>query len=113
VARRPRWYSALAGAEDALSFHPAGFYYDLLAPLASRLELWETTYYHVLASHRALIDWFESTGMRPFLERMNGEDDREAFKAEVLEACRPDYPLARDGKVLMPFKRLFFIAWKD
>jgi len=44
---------------------------------------------------------------------MNGEDDREAFKAEVLEACRPDYPLARDGKVLMPFKRLFFIAWKD
>jgi trans-aconitate 2-methyltransferase len=113
VARRPRWYSALAGAEDALSFHPADFYYDLLAPLASRLELWETTYYHVMASHRALIDWFEATGMRPFLERLGGEDDREAFKAEVLEACRPDYPPARDGKVLMPFKRLFFIAWKD
>jgi trans-aconitate 2-methyltransferase len=112
VAGRPRWQDALDGAEAALTFHEAAFYYDLLAPIADRVDLWETIYYHPLASHQALIDWYEGTGMRPFLDRLPDEVARTAFKAEVLEACRGDYPVAADGKVVMPFKRLFFVAWK-
>ncbi len=111
VAGRPRWQAALAGADSALTFHDARFYYDLLAPLADRVDLWETTYYHPLASHQALIDWYEGTGMRPFLDRLTDEEARSEFKAEVLEACRGDFPAAADGRVLLPFKRLFFVAW--
>jgi trans-aconitate 2-methyltransferase len=112
VAGRPRWQEAMAGAEGALIFHEARFYYDLLAPLADRVDLWETTYYHPLPSHQALIDWYEGTGMRPYLDRLHGDAVRSAFKAEVLEACRGDFPVAADGKVVMPFKRLFFVACK-
>jgi trans-aconitate 2-methyltransferase len=111
VAGRPRWRDALDGADGALTFHEAAFYYDLLAPIADRVDLWETVYYHPLASHQALIEWYEGTGMRPFLDRLPDGASRMAFKAEVLEACRGDFPLAADGKVLMPFKRLFFVAW--
>ena len=111
VAGRPRWRPALAGAEDALSFHEAAFYYDQLAPRAARVDLWETTYFHVLASHEALLEWYAQTGMRPYLDRL-GEADRAAFQAEVLAACRGDYPAAADGKVLMPFRRVLFVAWK-
>ena len=109
LAGQDRWRSALAGAEGALSFHPAGFYYDLLAP---RVDLWETVYHHVMASHQALVEWYEGTGMRPFLERLLDEADREAFKAGMVEACREAFPPSADGKVLMPFKRLFFVATK-
>ncbi len=112
VAERPRWRDALAGAEADLTFHEAAFYYDLLAPAADRVDLWETVYHHPLASHQALIDWYEGTGMRPFLERLPFEAVRTAFKDEVLEACRGDFPVAADGKVVMPFRRLFFVAWK-
>jgi trans-aconitate 2-methyltransferase len=111
VAELPRWRPVLDGAGDALSFHEPAFFYDLLAPLEARVDLWETTYFHALASHQAVIDWFEQTGMRPYLERL-GEADRAAFKAEVLDLCRGSYPLAADGKVLMPFQRVLFVAWK-
>ncbi|MGA2079218.1 MAG: methyltransferase domain-containing protein [Holophaga sp.] len=112
VARRPRWQQALAGAGEALTFHPAPFYYDLLAPLTARLDLWETVYYHPMASHQALLEWYEGTGMRPYLERLPDEAARAAFRSELLEAFRSEFPLAVDGKVAMPFRRLFFVAWK-
>jgi trans-aconitate 2-methyltransferase len=110
VAARPRWRDALAGAEAALTFHDASFYYDLLAP-AARVDLWETVYHHPMASHQALIDWYEGTGLRPFLERLP-DGERSEFKAELLEVARAEFPVRADGKVVMPFKRLFFLAWK-
>ena len=110
VTVRPRWREFMAGAEGALTFLEARVYYDLLAPLAERVDLWETIYYHPMASHQALIEWYEGTGMRPFLDRLPDDAARAAFKAEVLEACRGDFPAAADGRVLMPFKRLFFVA---
>ncbi|MDR3672218.1 MAG: methyltransferase domain-containing protein [Holophaga sp.] len=112
VAERPRWRDLLAGAGGALNFLDASVYYDLLAPGADRVDLWETIYHHPMASHQALIEWYEGTGMRPFLERLPDDAARAAFKAEVLEACRADFPVMADGKVVMPFKRLFFVAWK-
>lgn len=112
VAERPRWRAQLAGAEAALTFHDARFYYDLLAPGAQRVDLWETTYHHPLASHEALVEWYEGTGMRPFLERLPDAAARAAFKAEVVEACRAGFPPAADGKVLLPFRRLFFVAFR-
>ena len=112
VARKPRWAGIMAGAGDALTFEGAAYYYDLLASLARQVDLWETVYHHVLASHQALVEWYESTGMRPYLGRLPEEADRAAFKEDVLEACRGAFPAAADGKVLMPFRRLFFVAGK-
>ena len=111
VAQRPRWREALAGATESLTFLGARAYYDLLAPVAARLEMWETIYYHVLDSHQGLVDWYAGTGMRPCLDRLPDPADRAEFQAEVLDGCIEEYPAAADGKVLMPFRRLFFLAW--
>lgn len=111
VAGRPRWREPMAGAEDAMVFQQPGFYYDLLAPRCARVDLWETTYHHIMASHQAMIDWFEATGLRPYLDRLEDEAERSAFKGEVLEACRENLPAAANGMVLMPFHRLFFVGW--
>ena len=111
VARRPRWRDAMSGAGDALTLQAPEYYYDLCTGAGARVDLWETTYYHPLADHDALVAWFETTGMRPFLERLDDEEARTAFKQDVLEACRSDFPPAADGQVLLAFKRLFFLAW--
>ena len=76
------------------------------------MHLWETTYHHVLDSHQDLIEWYKGTGMRPFLEKLPDDAARSRFEADVLTECRPHYPVQSDGKVLYPFRRIFFILYK-
>jgi trans-aconitate 2-methyltransferase len=112
VARSPRWRAATAGCASLFTYHDAGFYYDLLAPLASRLELWETWYWHVLPSHRALLDFIRSTGLKPYLEAIPEAEARAKFEGEVLAESAKAYPARADGHVLFPFDRLFFVAYR-
>jgi trans-aconitate 2-methyltransferase len=90
--------------------HPAAFYYDLLAPVAARVDMWETDYYHVLPNAEAIVEWYKGTGLRPFLEVLATESDREQFLAEYLKRIREAYLVHTDGKILFPFRRLFLIA---
>jgi trans-aconitate 2-methyltransferase len=112
VAGREAWREAMAGCDERLVYYSAGFYYDRLAACARRIDLWQTTYLHVMASHQDLIDWYASTGMRPYLERLPSAAQKNAFQREVLEEIRSHYPQQADQKVLFPFSRLFFVAYK-
>jgi trans-aconitate 2-methyltransferase len=91
--------------------HPPGFYYDLLAPLAARVDMWETEYHHVLPNAEAIVEWYKGTGLRPFLEILETDSDRAQFLAEYLKRIREAYPVRPDGNVLFPFRRLFVIAY--
>ena len=112
VAHREEWRQLTAGCDALQTYLPPSFYYDLLAPLAARLTLWQTTYYHSLPNHQGLIDWYASTGLKPYLERLPRDVERRAFQAQILEICRDQYPLQSDRRVLFPFRRLFFVAYK-
>lgn len=106
------WRSRFAGMDEAFRYHEPDFYYETLAPLGAAADVWESSYWHVLASRQALIDWYSGTGMRPWLERLEDEAERQAFKDAVLEAAVADYPLRPDGSVFFPFRRIFFTALK-
>lgn len=92
--------------------HPAAFYYDLLSPLAARLDLWETEYLHVLSGPAAIVEWYRGTGLRPFLDALPDEPARQRFLDDYLQAVTAAYPAQRDGRVLLPFRRLFLIAYR-
>ncbi len=113
TARSPQWRKATAGCEDLITYQDADFYYDCLSRLTGRVDIWETTYFHVMGSRRDLVEWYASTGLRPYLEKLAGDPEREAFKGTLLEECESGYPLRCDGRVLFPFKRLFLIAYRD
>jgi len=110
VAERPEWKARMQGCADNFTYHDGDFYYRLLAPQATVVELWQTEYIHVLPSHPALIEFCRSTALRPYLERLPSEKDKSAFEGHLLEECQKAYPAQPDGKVLFRFKRLFFIA---
>ncbi len=112
VAEREPFRRHLDGPRRVFTFHPAGFYYDLLAPIARRYETWTTEYLHVMQSHRDLMTWYRGTGMRPFLQALEDDGQREEFESCVLQEAREGYPLQGDGKLLFPFRRLFFIAYR-
>ena len=92
--------------------HGMEFYYDLLAPQATRVDLWATEYIHVMDGPDAIVEWYKGSGMRPFLEALHCDADRERFTAEYLAAIRQAYPARPDGSVLFPFRRLFLVAYR-
>jgi trans-aconitate 2-methyltransferase len=91
--------------------HDLDFYYDALAPHASRLDLWATEYLHVLPSVEGIVEWYKGTGMRPYLDALGSEAERERFLGEYLEGLQGIYTPQADGAVLFPFRRLFIVAY--
>lgn len=92
--------------------HDHEFYYDLLAPLASRIDLWQTEYFHVLPDAAAVVEWYRGTGMRPYLTAIGEDADRDKFIAEYMEKIRAAYKSRPDGRILFPFLRIFLIAYR-
>jgi trans-aconitate 2-methyltransferase len=92
--------------------HDHEFYYDLLAPLASRVDIWQTEYFHVMPDAEAVVEWYKGTGMRPYLTAIGEDADRDKFLAEYLEKMRTAYRPRPDGRILFPFLRIFVIAYR-
>jgi len=112
VSKDPAWDVRMQPARSALTREPASLYYDTLQSEASRVDLWETTYHHVVAGPEAVVEWFRGTGLRPFLEVLSSDDERHRFEAMLLERYTISYPRRPNGKVLFPFRRLFFVAYR-
>ena len=110
TAGSARW-AAAAHCDATVHYRTAEEVYGLVNPLG-RVDLWETTYYHVMASHRELIEWYKGSWLRPFLQALPDDRTRAKFEGEVLRKCRRHYPVESDGKVLYPFKRVFFVVYK-
>lgn len=111
VASDPRWSEATEDVENLFTIHHETFYYDQLSKHFSNIELWTTSYYHIMESQDAILEMIRSTGLKPYLDRIPEEDVHD-FETLVLNRLMNDYPDQEDGKVLFPFKRLFFIAQK-
>lgn len=112
TAGLPKWSSATKGINELFTIHDARFYFDLLSKYFSRIEIWTTDYYHVMDSQAAILEMMKPTGMKPYLEKISNDTDKIKFETLVLDKIKNDYPSQKNGKVIFPFKRLFFIAQK-
>ena len=108
LAASPRW-SARIGHVQHPDRHDAAWYHALLTPLCNRVDIWRTTYFHPLADHAAVVEWFKGSALGPYLAPL---DDTE--RSEFLDAYRDGItramPAQADGTVLLPFPRLFVVA---
>lgn len=111
VAEDGPWAETLTSAGTAR--HPrysADWYYALLRPIVSRVDIWRTTYTHVLqGGPDAIVEWIKGTGLRPYLDPLD-ETQRVAFLARYREAVAATHPTYEDGSILLPYPRLFIVA---
>ncbi|MCX6556790.1 MAG: methyltransferase domain-containing protein [Candidatus Aminicenantes bacterium] len=112
VSLGKRWKKATAGCSRLYHYHDTGYYYDLLAFRMRKIDMWVTDYIHAMPSHLAIVDWIRSTALKPYLERIADAKDRKDFEKEILREIKKCYPKQKNGNVLYPFKRLFFIGYK-
>jgi trans-aconitate 2-methyltransferase len=110
ISKNDRWSEKVSHCRELFTYHPFTYYYDLLTELFTKVEMWETFYLHEMQSHEAIVDWIKSTGMKPYIDSLSDEDEKTQFAAAVLEEIKYQYPTQKNGKVLFPFKRLFFIG---
>jgi trans-aconitate 2-methyltransferase len=113
ISGEKRWPATTRHANDLFTIYHHTDYYDFLSALFHTIEIWETDYMHAMDSHEAILEMIRSTGLRPYLDTLESATDKKDFEEKVLAGIRKDYPLQKDGKVLFPFKRLFFIAKSD
>lgn len=109
VAANGPWAPLLADVGGAPPILAAGQYWDVLRPISSQLDIWETTYLHALSGENAAVQWASGTSLRPFLDPLPA-DLKAQFLAAYAAAVAPHYPRRADGTTLLPFRRLFIIA---
>lgn len=109
LADDPRWSEHLGSARMWWTVLEPEAYYQILDPFAHSIDIWETRYLQRLEGADAVCRWVMGTGLRPYLDALEGEQ-REAFLHEYRARADRAYPQRADGVTLFPFQRLFCVA---
>lgn len=110
TAADPRWAAHIGDADKVRArILPASGYYDLLAEDAAMVDIWRTTYHHVMQTPGDIVQWLRGTGLKPFVEALPSAQQAE-FLAEYERRIAQAYPERSDGRRLLAFPRLFIVA---
>lgn len=111
VAADPRFAPSIGDAARLRArILPAEGYYDLLAPQAD-VDVWRTTYYHLMDDAAAIVQWLRATGLKVFVDALP-PDLQGPYLAEYERRIAAAYPARADGRRLLAFPRLFIVAQK-
>ncbi|MDR3513506.1 MAG: methyltransferase domain-containing protein [Caulobacteraceae bacterium] len=110
LAAEPRWADRLGAISGVRPVAEPDAYYDWLAPLCGSVEIWSTTYLHVLEGEDPVVDWMMGTGLRPYLDALQDPATRAAFIDAYRDRMAELIPARADGVTLFPFPRLFIVA---
>jgi trans-aconitate 2-methyltransferase len=104
-----RWRDRVGENADRLgSVETPATYLDRLARLGLAVDVWETTYSHVLTGDNPVLAWMSGSGLRPVFAKLDGAE-RDEFVAAYRDRLRRAYEKAPYGTVL-PFRRIFAVA---
>jgi trans-aconitate 2-methyltransferase len=112
TAQAPRWRERLKTAYHQTTPLTPGAYYDLLAPYAGEIDIWETDYHHVLDGEDPVAAWAAGTALVPYTSLLD-KDEAEAFTAAYARAVRIAYPQQKDGRTLFCMRRIFIVARRN
>lgn len=110
VADAGPWSERLAQVSAATHVLSADAYYALMAERCE-LDIWSTTYLHVLQGADAVLDWMAGAALRPFLSALEPDPlMKAAFLSALADQLAEAFPPGHDGATLLPFPRLFLVA---
>jgi trans-aconitate 2-methyltransferase len=111
VAELPRFAEAAAAAlERPRGAEPAQYLQALSRP-GVEVDVWETTYLHVLPGVDPVLEWLRGTGARPVLDALAAVDPvlAEEYTEQLRTRLRVTHPAGPYGTVFA-FRRVFAVA---
>jgi trans-aconitate 2-methyltransferase len=103
-----RWFPD--GRTKEWRSHPLEFYYAALVRSAKSLDLWATDYLQIIPDIDGIVEWYKSTGLRPYLDRIEDNGHRLEFLDEYRSCLDAFYPKSEAGGVPFLFRRIFIVA---
>ncbi len=110
VAAEAPWTRRLEHVDAARPIAGAEQYYAWLAPTCGRIDIWTTTYLHVLEGDDPVVDWMRGTALRPYLDALTDPAEQKDFLETYRDRLRAALPPSADGATLFPFPRLLIVA---
>jgi trans-aconitate 2-methyltransferase len=105
----PRWREQLGqDADRTAGVERPERYLSALVDAGLDVDVWQTSYLHVLPGEDAVLEWVKGTALRPVLSKLDGAD-RDEFLDDYAAALRAAYP-PRSFGTLFPFRRTFAVA---
>lgn len=86
-------------------------YFDVLASLTEKFNIWETVYYHKMPSVDSMVEWIKGTRLRPYINVME-EEKAEALLTSIRKEAEKVYSVQENGEIIFRFHRFFFTAEK-
>lgn len=87
-------------------------YYDLFSSENYDFDMWQTSYYHIVAGISDIIEWYKGSGLRPYLEALV-PSKREELICDLTQNLPKYYKIQADKNVIMKMPRLFFVIKKS
>jgi trans-aconitate 2-methyltransferase len=112
LCESPRWRDRLGKVNRHNIVGDPADYFELLSDLGCDVDAWETTYLQVLHGADPVLEWMKGTALRPALDALPDEGEREEFLAELTTLLRDAYPPGTHG-TLFPFRRIFVVAGRS
>ena len=111
MAASERWHAWFPdGRAREWRSHSLDFYYSILAASAKWLDLWATDYLQIMPDLDGIVEWYKSTGLRPYLDCIRDAQRRQEFLEEYKSRLDPFYSKSEVGGVPFLFRRIFIVA---
>jgi trans-aconitate 2-methyltransferase len=113
VAADPQWRDLLGPATGPRAVPDPQEYARLLIRAGCAVDVWETTYVHLLAGDsrdHPVLRWMDGTALRPVRAALGDGPLWADFRRALGERLADAYPVADDGLVYFPFRRIFAVA---
>ena len=112
VAREALGEARFTAIRAVYPTHAAEDYLRWLAPFAET-DIWSTRYLHVLSGEHPVVEWMRGTALRPYIQALETEADRERFLDRCRVRMQAAFPPEPDGTTLFDFPRLFMMARRN
>ncbi len=109
IASDPAWADRLLPRLRRGAVAEPAVYYDLLADLSAKLDIWSVTYQQELTGNDPVTEWMRGSALRPLLPELGTEEQSE-FLRRYSRAVAAQYPPHGNGITLLPYSRLFIVA---
>jgi len=105
LAREAPWNAMLRGRERAFHEEAPEFYAAMLTQLGyDRIDCYHLTFHHPMDRPADVVQWYRSTGLRPFLDAIP-KDRHSEFLGDLTGRLNAAY--GTSGPMTFDFKRLF------